>query len=306
MFALDFLEKFLLEYKMDLEISNYTFDDILRLFNLNQDFDENCLKRAKKKVAKSHPDKSGLSPEIFRFYVKAYSTLLQIWEFKRNHKNENTEYDAKEIHTNRKIELARHFREDGNKAIFHEWFNAEFEKRHEHKDDGHGTWFQSGEDIQEIKQNGNNWNEINRCMDERKENLRQIVLREDIRDSSLGFGGCSMLDETKNVNVSDIFSSLQFEDLRKAHTETVIPVTNEDYENVKKFATVNELNNYRNNPLQFEALSESESRIYLEKQRECDNKTATLLAYQLHKERENYAKKENSFFKGMRLLGNQP
>ena len=30
---------------------------------------------------------------------------------------------------------------------------------------------------------------------------------------------------------SDIFSKLNYDDLKKAHTETVVPVTNEDFEN---------------------------------------------------------------------------
>ena len=44
---------------------------------------------------------------------------------------------------------------------------------------------------------------------------------------------------------SGLFSSLQYEDLKKAHTETVIPVTHEDYVNSKKFNNVNELQSFR-------------------------------------------------------------
>ena len=39
---------------------------------------------------------------------------------------------------------------------------------------------------------------------------------------------------------SDLFSRLPFQDLQKAHTETVIPVTDEDYNIIPKFKNVNE------------------------------------------------------------------
>ena len=56
----------------DLNIDNYDLNDILALFKINADFDENDLKAAKKIVLKTHPDKSKLGPEYFLFYSKAY------------------------------------------------------------------------------------------------------------------------------------------------------------------------------------------------------------------------------------------
>jgi hypothetical protein len=44
---------------------------------------------------------------------------------------------------------------------------------------------------------------------------------------------------------SGLFSSLQYEDLKKAHTETVIPVTHEDYVNSKKFNNAQDLKVFR-------------------------------------------------------------
>ena len=45
---------------------------------------------------------------------------------------------------------------------------------------------------------------------------------------------------------SDIFSKLQFEDLKNAHVETVIPVTDEDLLNRTQYSNVVELKNARN------------------------------------------------------------
>jgi hypothetical protein len=44
---------------------------------------------------------------------------------------------------------------------------------------------------------------------------------------------------------SGLFSSLQYEDLKKAHTESVIPVTTEDFVNRKKYTSVNEMQMFR-------------------------------------------------------------
>ena len=54
--------------KIDLDITNYDYDELLNLFKLSYDFGEDDLKRAKKIVLKMHPDKSKLGPEYFMFF----------------------------------------------------------------------------------------------------------------------------------------------------------------------------------------------------------------------------------------------
>jgi hypothetical protein len=71
---------------LDLEIENYELQDIVNLFHINIPFQEEDLKKAKKLVLKTHPDKSGLKPEIFLFYSKAYKKLYSIWEFTNKHR----------------------------------------------------------------------------------------------------------------------------------------------------------------------------------------------------------------------------
>ena len=44
---------------------------------------------------------------------------------------------------------------------------------------------------------------------------------------------------------ASIFSKLPYEDLKKAHTETVIPVTREDYLNKQKFSNVESYRSFR-------------------------------------------------------------
>ena len=66
----------------DLNIDNYDLEDLLNLFHLNYEFDENDLKRAKTVALKTHPDKSGSHKEVFLFFMKAYKMIESIYEFK--------------------------------------------------------------------------------------------------------------------------------------------------------------------------------------------------------------------------------
>jgi len=65
----------------DLDIDNYSVDDILKLFKIT-DFDENDMKRAKKMVLMSHPDKSHLPSEYFFFTRKHLNFYIPFMSLK--------------------------------------------------------------------------------------------------------------------------------------------------------------------------------------------------------------------------------
>ena len=60
----------------NLDISKYSFEEILGLFDLSYDISEDEMKRAKRKVLMTHPDKSRLDPQYFLFYKKAYEFVV--------------------------------------------------------------------------------------------------------------------------------------------------------------------------------------------------------------------------------------
>ena len=66
----------------DLNLYNYSLEDLLDLFKLDYNFDENDLKMAKKIALKTHPDKSGLDKNVFLFFLKAYKMCVTIYEFR--------------------------------------------------------------------------------------------------------------------------------------------------------------------------------------------------------------------------------
>ena len=51
---------------LDLDINNYNLDDILRLFKVDYNFNEDDIKNCYKTVLKLHPDKSGLDKEYLK------------------------------------------------------------------------------------------------------------------------------------------------------------------------------------------------------------------------------------------------
>ena len=80
---------------LDLNISNYNFQDLLSLFKMESDFTTQELKSAKAIVYKVHPDKSGLDKSYFLFFSKAYKMLYQIHQFREgssNQHDDDTEY----------------------------------------------------------------------------------------------------------------------------------------------------------------------------------------------------------------------
>ena len=77
--------------ELDMNIDNYELQDLLDLFHLDYNFNEEDLKKTKKTVLMTHPDKSKLPKEYFLFFSAAYKIIYSIYEFryKSIKKNEN-------------------------------------------------------------------------------------------------------------------------------------------------------------------------------------------------------------------------
>ena len=69
----------------NLNISMYSLEEILGLFNLTYDIDLDGIKRAKKKVLMLHPDKSRLSSDYFIFYKHAFEIIVRYYEEQTRH-----------------------------------------------------------------------------------------------------------------------------------------------------------------------------------------------------------------------------
>lgn len=267
---------------MDLEINNYELTDILNLFKLPIMFDEKHLRQAKVIVLQMHPDKSKLPKEYFLFFTKAYKILHEIYRVRfpdeKKYKEDKFSYTAvieRELNQNKSKTAHNQIDRDYHKtheeaynkiqkmdaSNFNKWFNDKFEKfrlHDEEQDNGYEEWFRSTNNEEENDtgsggdpyDTGNSWSERNDRIEKKKAELRNkmaLIQCNDIQtaNSSGGGGYYGLGREAPQEYSSGLFSTLQYEDLKKAHTETVIPVTREDYEQVKKYGSLNEMQAFR-------------------------------------------------------------
>ena len=292
--------------KIDLNIENYELEDILNLFKVPSNLSVEHLKEAKKIVLKTHPDKSGLHPDYFRFFSKAYKVLYNIWEFKNKQEKEaiNVDYDLNMdndmiMDKGKKKVLDNYLKKEKitEPQQFNKWFNEQFEKSKLERDEenhGYGSWLKSDDDLSESQ--NISFSQMETEIELKKQKLRSLTVYKGVDESQYyNIGASDLTGDAPNSFTSGLFSSLQYEDLRKAHTETVIPVTMDDYKNVKKFNNVNEYTSYRNNQ-NIEPLSEVQSREYLSNREKLQDKESTERAYKLAKQLEETQKKQKKYW----------
>lgn len=263
--------------QIDLNLDNYELRDLLALFKLNMNFNENDLKEAKKIVHLVHPDKSGLDSKYFIFYKKAYDLLSQIYYINHGNKNSkvtNVSYDTIS---------SDYYNSDKNKAVqqlqkssqFNKHFNQLFDEYYVKKDDGYGDWMkQEDESV--------SYNDL-------KKQSRELALRTSIKE-------LTPKSNFTELGGSSSYSSDQYMDLREAYTTGCVIGVDEqlDFEKVKKYNSLNELQNERAMPIK--PLSQTESIHILNKQDEEENIQSIQRIYNLTKERETHLHKQNSFW----------
>jgi hypothetical protein len=246
---------------LDLDIRNYKLEDITALFKIPLVFNESDLRTAKLAVLQTHPDKSQLPKEYFLFFSSAYKMLYQVYAFRigknRNNKEsykdvvEEEMNDANEDSMKLCVEKVKRL----NAAEFNKLFNEHYEKSkiQMEEDGGYDDWFRS-KDVADDENDLTNasWDQRVSHIDKKKQILRDnlaLVSKNDLQCVNIYGGGSAhgyaLGQGAPAEHSSGLFSSLQYEDLKKAHTETVIPVTHEDFMNAKKFNNTHDLKVFR-------------------------------------------------------------
>ncbi len=198
---------------------------------------------------------------------------------------------------------------------FNKWFNEKFEQ-YRLKDDeaetGYDEWFRGSVDTTENDDNegGGSWTDKVARLNERKQELRNkyaLIERNELEYAgdygAGGGGGYDLTRERPKEYSSGIFGNLRYEDLKKAHTETVIPVTEEDYYKTKRFNNINELQTFRDQSrrdLYRETSKADQERIYEQsrmRQEEEDTRRAFILAKQDEISRDIHKKLYSEIFR---------
>ena len=294
---------------LDLNIDNYEYEDILNLFNVSTEFGENDMKNAKKKVLMMHPDKSGLDKKYFLFFSSAYKILYSIYEFrekanqseKLDIKSQNIEYLAEKDIYNEEIIKSLKKNNKLKSEEFNTWFNKLFEKvklENDYESSGHGNWLKSEDGSYT---NANNMSELHQEINNKKKELRNNVLSK-YKNNINEFNNnayCDLTNSAPQEYSSGIFSKFQFEDLRKAHEESVIPVTEEDYkQNYNSFDDIR----FKRGSQNLTPLTEKESREYLKTHENSDNIISAKRAYKLAKQQQESDKANKKWWASLKTL----
>jgi len=231
----------------DLDIENYELDDILTLFHVTGDFTKEDLKKSYRIALKMHPDKSSLPKEYFIFFMRAYQLLRQIYEFRhREDEAGRSRAPDTDLGEDERIILENLNLNAGEDAVrFNRWFNNMFDKvkvNDGEQDSGYEHWFRDASDTSDMK--SVSLSQFDNEFEKHKQDCKELVVSHGLSDMG-GTEGYDLLREKPTSYAASIFSKLPYEDLKKAHTETVIPVTKEDYLNKPRFSNVESYRSYR-------------------------------------------------------------
>jgi len=236
----------------NLNIHMYKFEEILGLFDLTYDISIEDMKRAKKKVLMTHPDKSRLPADYFLFYKKAFDIVVRFYEEqnKQNQKlpTEKQNYDTSNIDTSNKSmsKQVSNVIDKMSEIEFQQKFNKLFEENMSTRPDtSKNEWFHKDEPIYDINEKVNS-NNMGQVFDKIKETQQQMAIDRYRGVENLYVNmdsGARLYDDDENDDemyvTCDPFSKLKFDDLRKVHKDqTVFSVSERDIHKVQQYSSV--------------------------------------------------------------------
>lgn len=292
---------------IDLNIDSYSLDDLLSLFKIPYDFEEEDLKKAKRIVLMTHPDKSHLDKDVFLFFSKAYKLIYSVYNFRTRNEQDtcvDRKYSTNSIDKEKDDNISKALKEFSQKKDFNKIFNEMFEKNYTKREgnaDGYGDWLKSEEDVM----HATSIDDMNQQIEQRKKDLRALVIVEDLEE--VGYGGeQSHSDLTGNrpkYYGAEMFGNLQYDDLQRAYTESVVPVTDKDYQDKKKFGNIDELQRFRKQDY-VEHFDPKNHHLKVEERRRKEGIETTERAYTLARQVEQSKKANKGFISGLLRITN--
>lgn len=239
-----------------LDISHYSFKEVLQLFDLDYTITLEDLKRAKKKVVMSHPDKSKLPPDYFLFYKKAFDIVIDYYKTMNKQNQpvpEKCTYDAN--HKGADEQISKQVKTAIQKMDakdFHSKFNTVFEQTIQRRvDPAKNQWFSADEPVYTHNEPVTKSN-MGAAFERVKEKQQATAMTRYTGVSHLYSSGAGtnfyeeIEEDSDEYLTADIFSKLKFDDIRRVHKdETVFSVSERDYQNVPKYTSVDDFTRSR-------------------------------------------------------------
>jgi hypothetical protein len=269
---------------------------------------EDIIKKCKHIVLKTHPDKSRLDDKYFVFFSKAYNKILGIFEFQNKTNSKKITCTNEYFDSNNSEVLDKVF--ETNKGLkdpnqFNSWFNDQFNKHklEDPNDTGYGGWLKSDEDIvftpKITKTN------MASEMEKIKKHVQTLTKYEGVSDQYSSSKGSSLMSYDSNFSSGSLFLSdgIGYTDLRQAYAESVIPVSEDDFNKVKQFKNVDEYIRNRDNQDTI-PLSKEESMRQLFKANKNKDEESAALAFYYAQQTEKAQKNQANFWSGLKQLTN--
>jgi hypothetical protein len=304
---------------LDLDLDNYSREDLFHLFGVQSaNLSENTMREAKKIALKTHPDKSNLDPKFFVFFTNAYNRLYKIYEFQNKtskqkqvseddlkYKKNLSNFETNLSNAENKKVLDNLF--EKNKALatggnFGNWFNEQFEKyKLDENNEGYGDWLKSNEGFIEVS-NVTQAN-MNSEMEKKKKEIQALTKYGGITDSYASSTYGNSLMNTDNFSSGGLFSSdgMLYTDIKEAYSQTIIPVSEDDYHKMPKFNNIDEYNRHRNN-MNVNPLSKDESLDILYNKNKKLDEESVAMAYYYAKQEEKVQKNQEGFWSSLKQL----
>jgi len=211
------------------------------------------LRKAKLVALKTHPDKSGLPPQYFLFYKKAFDIVLEYYN--NSQKTEatvpllNPEYSTGQSPI-KSVKTAISKTEDTKK--FNDRFNQLYETNMKKEVDMEKyKWFKEEKPVYDIKATTTSASGIHGAIDNLKRASSSLSIYKGVQELTLPTTATSFYeDETTDEGyvTCDPFSKLKFDDLRKVHKDqTVLSVSERDFDPSKMFGSTDEMRKARGN-----------------------------------------------------------
>ena len=133
-------------------------------------------------------------------------------------------------------------------GVFQEKFNQLFEENMTNKPDPNkNQWFTNTDSSYEIKEQVNSKN-MKQVFDNIKQQQNSIVKYNGVKTMTSNSSANSIYENEDDYISTDPFSKLKFDDLRKVHKdETVMTVSEDDYQKVPKYNSVDQFVRVRGN-----------------------------------------------------------
>lgn len=260
----------------NLDVHMYNLKELLELFEIyDYRIELEQIKKAKRKVLMTHPDKSKLPSKYFLFYKKAFDIVYKFYD-EQNKQNQTVEkrsykpIDEDPDDTNAVKTKINKVKSDK----FQKEFNKLFEENMTTKiDASKNDWFKNEDNDFKIDTpvNSGNMGQIFRQM---KKNNQDVMVYKGVQNMNYTTGESLYDDEDDSAYCSgDIFGKLKYDDLRKVHKDnTIFDVCETDYNKVQGFNNIQQLQTARNtqnlNPMNEQRanhMMEENERVYREK-----------------------------------------